>query len=303
MSEKKNNKKSLVGILAVTTALLLVANFAQFKMNSETVEAKDFSLDSLFTVNTDINTELINAQNQIERYKGENAELDSMLLKREALLKERKAEINRLIKSGKADSKTIASLRKMQKKLKDANLYFENQLDSVLTLNKYLNEENQKLYSTVSTLESEKSALSNKVSVASVLKAEYVKVEALKTRMFSEEKKATSIARRASEFKVCMNLLENKVAKKGNKTVYVSIIAPNEKTIGDTGLGSGTFTNAEGEEVFYTKSVEVDFDGTTIEDVCLNYAELEAGKFKEGTYVVKIYTDKVLTKITSIELK
>jgi hypothetical protein len=99
-----------------------------------------------------------------------------------------------------------------------------------------------------------------------------------------------------------MNLLENKVAKAGTKTVYVAIIAANDKVVGNKGLGSGTFNNGE-EEVFFTMSKEVEFDGKTIEDVCLNFEEAEAGKFKEGTYVVRIFVDKVLTKITSIELK
>jgi predicted nuclease with TOPRIM domain len=302
MSEKKNNKKSIVILLAVVTVLLLIGNVAQFKMNTDTVEAKDFSLDSLYSVNTDINTELIETQHQIERYKGENAQLDSMLSKKEALLIERKNEINALIKSGKTDAKTIAALRSVQRKLKEENKGLLEEIDKFIMENQTLKEENQVLYNTVSTLESEKSALNNQVNIASVLKAEYVKVKALKSRMFSDEKKATSLARRATEFEVCMNLLENKVAKPGTKKVYVAIIADNDKVVGNKGLGSGTFNNGE-EEIFFTMSREVEFDGTTVEDVCLNFEETEAGKFKEGTYVVKIYVDKVLTKITSIELK
>jgi hypothetical protein len=302
MSEKKNNKKSIVILLAVVTVLLLLGNVTQFKMNTDTVEAKDFSLDSLYSVNTDINTELIETQHQIERYKGENAQLDSMLGKKEAVLIERKNEIDALIKSGKTDAKTIAALRSVQRKLKEDNKGLLEEIDKFIMENQTLKEENQVLYNTVSNLESEKSALNNQVNIASVLKAEYVKVQALKSRMFSDEKKATSLARRATEFEVCMNLLENKVAKAGTKTVYVAIIAANDKVVGNKGLGSGTFNNGE-EEVFFTMSKEVEFDGKTIEDVCLNFEEAEAGKFKEGTYVVRIFVDKVLTKITSIELK
>ena len=297
MSEKKNNKKSIVILLAVVTVLLLLGNVTQFKMNTDTVEAKDFSLDSLYSVNTDINTELIETQHQIERYKGENAQLDSMLGKKEAVLIERKNEIDALIKSGKTDAKTIAALRSVQRKLKEDNKGLLEEIDKFIMENQTLKEENQVLYNTVSNLESEKSALNNQVNIASVLKAEYVKVQALKSRMFSDEKKATSLARRATEFEVCMNLLENKVAKAGTKTVYVAIIAANDKVVGNKGLGSGTFNNGE-EEVFFTMSKEVEFDGKTIEDVCLNFEEAEAGKFKEGTYVVRIFVDKVLTKIT-----
>lgn len=302
MSDKKN-KKSLVVILAIATALLLVGNLLQFQMNSVTVEAKDYSLDSLNQVNFDINEELVTTQNQIARYKGENEQLDSMLSSKEALLIQRREEINRLIKSGKADKKTISALRAVQKKLQAEKQDLLDTVDEYFKKNQQLQEENQLLSTTISNLEVEKQKLNNQVNIASVVKAEYVRVEALKSRMFSDEKKATSLARRASEFKVCLNLLENKVAKAGKKMVYVSIIAPNDKVIGNKGLGSGTFNTAEGEEVFFTMSQEVDYDGTTLEDICLNFAEAEAGKFKEGTYVVKIYTDKVLTKISSIELK
>lgn len=302
MSEK-NNKKSLVVILVIATALLLVGNLAQFKMNSDTVEKKDYSLDSLNQVNFDINEELVTTQSQIARYKGENEQLDSMLSSKEALLLKRKEEINKLIKSGKADSKTIAALRAVQKKLQTEKQDLLDTVDEYFKKNQQLQEENQLLSTTISNLEVEKQKLNNQVDIASVIKAEYVRVEALKSRMFSDEKKATSLARRATEFKVCLNLLENKVAKTGKKMVYVSIVAPNEKVIGNKGLGSGTFTSNEGEEVFYTMSQEVDYEGTTVEDICLNFAEAEAGIFKEGTYVIKIYTDKVLTKISSIELK
>ncbi len=301
MSE--NQKKSpIVPILIVITALLAIGNVFQYTSSSATIEEQKYDIDSLVAVRVDLESNIRSMQGDIDKYKDENKGLNEMLTSREQELADKVSKIQELTRKKNISAAEIAQLRKLNKELETDREKLLEEIDKYITENQSLKTENKELYSAVSALEAEKSALNEQVNIASVVKTEYVNVTAFKPR--GENFKETGLARRTSKFEVCMNLLENKVTTKGKKIVYVSIIAPNEKTVGDKAKGSGTFTtpNSE-EEVFFTMSKEIDFTGATMENVCMSYDEGVKDRFEEGVYAVKIYIDGILTKITSIELK
>lgn len=302
MSENQK-KNPIVKILLIATILLALGNIFQYKISSDTIEEKNYDIDSLVEVRVELEGNIVSINAEIEKYKGENEGLNEMLSSRETELAKKVAMVKELTRKKNISAAEIAKLRKLNKELQADREKLLEDIDKYITENLSLKKENKELYSTVSTLEAEKSALDQQVDIASVVKAEYIDAKAYKSR--GENKfKPTGLARRASKFEVCMSLLENKVTPTGLKTIYVSIISPSDKTIGDKGKGSGTFiTPGSKEEIFFTMSEEVDFTGETIENICLSYNEGVKGRFEEGTYIVKIYIDGVLTKISSIELQ
>ena len=101
---------------------------------------------------------------------------------------------------------------------------------------------------------------------------------------------------------VCFSVLENKIAKMGEKAVYLRIVEPGGKTMGARSEGSNTFKMANsGEEVQYTATLKMNYDNNK-QDLCLNWEEQER-IYAPGTYVIELYIDGNLSGATSYVLK
>ncbi|MFM7728959.1 MAG: hypothetical protein ACKO7B_19835, partial [Flavobacteriales bacterium] len=112
----------------------------------------------------------------------------------------------------------------------------------------------------------------------------------------------TPLARRTNKMEVCFDVMDNKIAKGGQKNVYLRITEPSGKTIGNRSSGSGSFTTGSGEELLYTATTTIDYTGAKA-NVCLSHEEQEDKKFAPGTYLVEVYIDKVLAGAGSAILK
>src|SRR5207253_2262022 len=132
-------------------------------------------------------------------------------------------------------------------------------------------------------------------------KSEYIKVKSYKRRG-SGKFVETALAKRTHKLEVCFDILDNKITKPGEKTVYLKITEPGGKPIGNKSTGSNSFTTSSGEEVLYATSATIDYEGTKINQ-CLNYEEQEDKKFAPGTYLIEIYIDGNLSGAGSYVLK
>lgn len=300
MSEQKNNKGLLIVLLIALIASIGV-NVMQMKSNADTVVEKDFEIDSLVTIGSELKADIIGLERDIEKYTAENEGLSEELTAKKAELEKRKETIDQLLKQGKLDKSVIAKLRNEQKAFEKEKEDLLEQIDKYITENKTLKKENEVLYSTVSELENVREELAKQVNIASLVKAEYLVLNALKPR--KDGFKITSLARRTTKFEACMTLLENQVTGKGSKTVYMIVFAPNGQAIGDTGKGSGTFVDPNTqEEVLYTAKTEIEYNGQKMENICVSYDEGNK-KFEAGDYLAKIYVDGILSNTTMITLK
>jgi hypothetical protein len=143
--------------------------------------------------------------------------------------------------------------------------------------------------------------LETTVNTASVLSAEYFKVTPYKKK--SNDKYAeTALARRTNKVEVCFDMLENKIAKPGDKNVYLRILTPEGKVMGDRGTGSATFKKGgSGEELMYSSMQTVTYNNTK-QNVCTAYEEAER-IYPKGTYTAEIYIDGNMSGATTFTLK
>jgi hypothetical protein len=165
-------------------------------------------------------------------------------------------------------------------------------------LNKQLVSDKEQLTTHVESLSKN---LETTVATASVLKAEYLKVNSFKRRgngKYSE----TALAKRTHKFEVCFDVLDNKIAKKGEKTIYMKITEPGGKPIGNRSTGSNTFKTSAGEETMYATSTVIDFDGSK-QSLCMNYEEQADKMFPAGKYLIELYIDGNLSGASTYELK
>lgn len=162
--------------------------------------------------------------------------------------------------------------------LRDANTNLEGQVSE-------LNSKSSKLGDSLSGVSSVKKDLENQLAYASILKAENVRVSALKDngKEFTDEVYKHS---KISQMKFTFNIADNKAAKQGNKDFFIALIQPSGSVFSDTLNGGGKFVSSEGEEKVYTFKQTINFTNSneTVTFLIPKGFSYVAGQYKAYIY-------------------
>lgn len=280
----KKSNSSIIWILLL--ALSLIGTFLLWKDNKGNVEYYETKMDSLVTARVEIEKELGETYAELNKYKGINSELDSLLVDANAAVDAQQQRIAALIRKERNSSGLNSKLKAEIAELKKLRNEYLERVDQLLVANETLKKENVKLSESVESLTKN---LETTVSRASQLKAEYIKVATYKKRS-SGKYIETALSRKADKMEICFTVLENEITPAGPKNVYLRIIEPGGKTLGARSAGSSSFTpNGSSEEVLFTSSTILDYQNT-VEDICMVWDE-EGSSFVAGTYITEIYID------------
>ena len=288
-----------------TSKLLIVLLIASLGLNAYLFTSKntmqdDYKVekDSLITARVDVEKELTDTYTELNQYKGINSRLDSLLSEANGKVDEQKAKIDALIKregnSKKLNKELQAELAEL-KKLRDQYL---EKIDALLVENEQLKKDKNELTTTVESLTKN---LESTVTTASLLRAEYLKINSFKKRN-NNKYTSTVMAKRTNKIDACFTILENKIAKSGSKTVYLRILEPGGKVIGNRSEGSSSFKlTGTNEDVLYTMSKTVDYTNDK-QDVCIIWEE-DDRTYAPGSYMVEVYIEGSLSGVSSLTLR
>jgi len=120
-----------------------------------------------------------------------------------------------------------------------------------------------------------------KVEIGSVLKGRGFIMTAI-----NSSDKDTDRSSRTAKLKTCLNLVENSIAVKGPRRIYIRVKGPDGILM--TNSQQQVFT-AAGEQMIYTAVREVDYQGSELE-VCIFFASSHS--YVKGVYNVDIYTEE-----------
>lgn len=120
-----------------------------------------------------------------------------------------------------------------------------------------------------------------KVEIGSVLKGRGFIMTAI-----NSSDKDTDRSSRTAKLKTCLNLVENSIAVKGPRRIYIRIKGPDGILM--TNSQQQVFTSA-GEQMIYTAVREIDYQGSELE-VCIFFASSHS--YVKGVYNVDIYTEE-----------
>lgn len=195
--------------------------------------------------------------------------------------------IYQLKKTNKLDDKKRKQLESLIATLREQVLLKDQQIaqlsvvnDSLSTNLSLLGEEKQKLGDSLVDV-------SNALAYASVLKAENMKVTALKENgkeFEGEELKGSKIDR----LKITFSLADNKAAKKDKKTVYVALTTPKGTVFSDVNNGGGLVALADGAEVLYTLNQSINFNN---KNEMLTFTMLKGFSYQPGNYKIDVYSE------------
>ncbi len=294
-NQNSSGKKGIIWIVLFAASALF--NVYQWRNHTTTTEVYEVTKDSLITARVDVEKELGATIEELNKYKGINDHLDSLLAEANGKIDEQKARIQKLIRSeGNSASlnKKLAAELETLKKLRDEYL---DKIDALMVENQRLKQDSTNLAGNVETLTKN---LETTVNTASVLKSEYFKITSYKKRN-NGKFTTTVMSKRTNKLDVCFTLLANAIAKGGEKNVYLRIVEPGGKVMGNRSAGSNSFKMASGEEVMFTNTVAVNYENKNVEQ-CISYEESER-VFTPGTYVIEVYVDGNLSGASSYVLR
>ncbi len=285
MEKEEKLKKVVIGLGILAGLLLAALIFIWVSKNN--------IVGDLQVEKEDLTAQMVELQNEYSVLSSTNDTLNSELeVERE--------KVNQMIERFKATEATNrAQIRKYEKELgtlRSIMKHYIVQIDSLNTLNVSLREEassarkeaaeSKKQYN---DLRSTADEYAKQVEKGSVVKGRGVNLVAI-----NSSNKVTDRSSRVEKLRTDLFLVENSIAKKGPKKVYIRVKGPDGVLL--TG-GDQKIFNCAGEELIYSASREVDYQGEEV-DVSIYLSNMEG--FVKGVYTVDVYT--VEGKIGSADL-
>jgi myosin heavy subunit len=304
IQKKSNNTLYLIIVIVILLIFNGVFIFYHFKTDKQ-LEITEANLVNVEQARDELEKLLKDTRVQLESYKGQNAELDALLEKKNIELEEKAKEIEKLLKRGNVD---IRELEKAREELDVLRYYVKkylNQIDSLNSANKELKQEKQQLQGSLANEKSKTNdllnqvaSLGNKVSLGSRLKPDNLSVKFVKYRGNGKEKE-TDRANQAEVLKVTFSIAENFVTDKGPKAIYMKVMGPDGGVMKNEDAGSSTFT-FEGVETPYSTMQNIDFDNSQ-QKVTLTFKK--GSDFLKGNYKVELYEGGWIMGASVVTLK
>lgn len=301
-TSNENRKKS--GIFWILIALLTVTNGLTFWMylQEKNKAANEIIVKEQVLVERDnVKGDLLQLQKDFENLqtndKGLQAEIEA-----------KKAEIAQLLidaEKHKGDAYIISKLRKESETLRQIMRGYVRTIDSLGTLNKTLIVEKDNVLKELdsekgktTTLNKEKDDLKATIQKGSILSCFNIVAKGVKFKSGGKKESETNKASRVQKIKVSFSLGENKIAKAGEKTVFVRIVTPDGKEMAKNYDDNYRFSFDKSSGYFAGKQ-SLNYANTEISGV--TYCEGK-DELVPGNYVIEVSCDGVIIGNTSLRL-
>ncbi|MCB0584562.1 MAG: hypothetical protein KDD06_04445 [Phaeodactylibacter sp.] len=309
-----------IAILAILCIVLVANLVSKNKANNNLT----YELNESEQLKAELEKQYYESLSELEELRGSNEELNALIEQQKSELKDSKERIEALLR----DSRNLSQARKEIKnltaqveqylaeinqlrqeneqltartaELSEENMALTTNLDSARVRNMELSSAKAALASEKDAIEQERSFLAKKVNIASVIKVNNLEASGMKIKN-SGKAVSRGAAKNVDQIQVCFNTSVNEVAEAGNEQFLIRIISPLGETLAIEEMGSGIFTNnANGEQIRYTQSEEVDYNQNE-QQVCTVWSPSQA--FAEGNYKVEVYNKGYLAGSTTLNLK
>jgi hypothetical protein len=220
----------------------------------------------------------------------------------------KRERIEELIKEAakhKGDATIISKLKKETQTLRSIMQSYVRTIDSLNTLNQTLVAEKKTVLKQLgsekekqSVLIKEKDELKSTIAKGSILSCFNISAKAVLYKRGGKKESETNKARKTEKIKVSFSLGENKIAKAGEKTIYVRIMAPDGKELAKSYDDNCRFNFNQSSGYFAGKET---LNYANAELIGVTYCEGQ-GEYVPGNYIIEITCDGVVIGNTSLKL-
>lgn len=301
-SSTDNRKKTgllwmVIGLLTITNAVTIWMYLTEKKKAANEIIVKE----QVIVERENVKEDLLQLQKDYNTLQTNDAAL-------QAEIDAKKAEIEQLLldaEKHKGDAYVISKLKKETETLRQIMRGYVRTIDSLGTLNKTLVAEKNNVLKELDTekgkitnLNKEKEDLQATIQKGSILSCFNIAAKGVKFKSGGKKEVETSKASRTEKIKVSFSLGENKIAKAGEKTVYVRIVTPDGKEMAKSYDDNYRFTFNRSNGYFAGKET-------------LNYANVEVsgvtycegqGEMVPGNYIIEITCDGAVIGSTTLRL-
>lgn len=260
-----------VAVLCLAGALIYTSSHKSQQIETVTTEKDQLTL------------QMMDLKEQYSNLSSSNDTLNSQIAR------EREKVDQLIARIKKTDANNAVKMKEYQRELgtlRSIMKHYIVQIDSLNTLNTALREEaasskkiateKSKQYDELKTTTDE---YAKQVTAGAVVRGRGVALSAI-----NASGKNTDRSSRVDKLKACVTLVENSIAKKGYRNVYIRVKDP--QGILMTADQQKIFDCA-GEQMIYSATREVDYEGDEIE-ICVFFGE--GSDFVKGVYTVDVYT-------------
>jgi hypothetical protein len=291
----ENSKKGpLVPILiAIIIALLAVIIYLLYSnmqrqetiiRQQDQIEADSATINEKVRQLEELNLALNRAKMEVEELGEKSDSLQAKIAILNKLIEDVKKGNQRNI--AKLNSQ-IAEFKKLLE-IKDAEIAQLREKNKNLTSKvDTLSKEKAIMNDSLSAIKSVKTELEKQVAIASILKAENIKITSL-TKKDKELDKDEYKSKDIHKLKIVVTLAENKVARKNEKPILFRLIEPSGSVIFDKAMGGGFFVTNEGKEIPYTDKKIIKYDNSK---QSVTFIYLKGSEYKSGIHKVEIYAE------------
>ncbi len=301
-TSKDNRKRS--GLLWILIALLAITNGATFWMYMQEKNKAGTEV----VIKEQVIVERDNVKNELLQLQQDFGNLQTGDKRLQAEIETKKAEIAQLIidaEKHKGDAYIISKLKKESETLRQIMRGYVRTIDSLGTLNKTLIVEKDNVLKELdnekgktTNLNKEKEALNATIQKGSILTCFNVTAKGVKFKSGGKKESETGRASRTQKIKVSFSLGENKIAKAGEKTVFVRIVTPDGKEMAKSYDDNYKFTFDKSSGYFAGKET---LNYANVEISGVTYCEGQ-GDLVAGNYIVEVSCDGVIIGSTTLRL-
>ena len=282
---KSRNGEGKIKILYLIIVVLVIAlAFMIFRSQKAVIER-----DESFAQGVQLKGELDKVMDDYNSIKLENQDLIGQMAGKDSLILANKAEIERLI-ARQADYNKIKKKLDLLRKITQE---YVGRIDSLVTANKVLAEENTQIKQEVSRARQEntqlKTELDEKMSIASEFKAYDLSATTVRVRADGKEV-PTDRSRRVNRINLSFTLSENKIVEPGLKTVYARISRPDGVVMALSSDDLYSFV-VDGDTLQYTLKKDIDYRNQAQEIKMHWDRQIEDTHAMSGQYAVMLYMD------------
>jgi len=208
-------------------------------------------------------------------------------------------------KKHKGDAYMIAKLSKEAETLREIMKHYVYTIDSLNTLNQTLVAEKKTVLKQLvqekekqDVLKQEKEELKNTIAKGSILTCFNVTAKGVYFKKGGKKEVESNKARKTTKIKVGFSLGENKIAKTGEKAVYIRIITPDGKEMAKSYDDSYKFVFNKSNGYYAGKET---LNYANVEMSAVTYCEGQ-GEMVPGNYLIEITCDGAVIGNTSLKL-
>jgi len=255
------------------------------------------------TEKTELQHELDSVITEHNKIKISYGNLSDSLASKDSIIQANAIEIRKLLDTQWEYNK----VRKKLTMLQNIAQGYVRQMDSLYTVNRELQAENERIRQEVKTEQSrnyslmkDKEELSEKMDQATFIKAYDVSATAYKIKSGGNKEQITDKATRTDRLRICFTIGENPLVPPGKKKVYIRIQRPDNVVVTKSKYDTFIFN---GQTLSYSIREDIAYQGKSL-NLCVDWTKKDNDKpAMKGRYVVTVFADDKEIGSGSFDLK